>query len=133
MKQSQALLSFAALAQETRLQIIRRLVVAGHNGLAAGAIADALEVSPSNLSFHLKELDRAGLIRQTRVSRSIFYSANYEALSGLVTFLMEDCCSGHPDVCRPSGLGTATCGSGVADCSGSSDGIAPGIKEKTEA
>ena len=98
MEERQALLSFAALSQETRLGIVRTLVVAGPDGMAAGAIAEAMAVSPSNVSFHLKELERAGLIAQRRESRSIVYSANYDALSGLVKFLMEDCCAGHARV-----------------------------------
>ncbi|UXT52469.1 helix-turn-helix transcriptional regulator [Agrobacterium tumefaciens] len=101
MKERQALASFGALSQETRLQIVRMLVVAGPDGMSAGLIAERLEVSPSNVSFHLKELDRAGLIDQQRESRSIIYTANYDALSGLVRFLMEDCCAGHPDICVP--------------------------------
>lgn len=98
MDERQALLSFAALSQETRLAVIRTLVVAGPEGMAAGAIAEKMGVSPSNISFHLKELERSGLIAQRRESRSIFYRADYDALSGLVTFLMLDCCAGHPRV-----------------------------------
>lgn len=98
MEERQALLSFSALSQETRLQIVRMLVVAGPDGMAAGAVAEKAGVSPSNVSFHLKELERSGLIAQRRESRSIVYSADYEALSGLVQFLMLDCCAGHPRV-----------------------------------
>lgn len=98
MDDRQALASFAALSQETRLGIVRTLVVAGPEGLAAGAIAERMGVSPSNLSFHLKELDHAGLISQRRESRSIVYTASYDALADLVKFLMEDCCSGHPGI-----------------------------------
>ncbi|MGQ3215341.1 MAG: ArsR/SmtB family transcription factor [Shinella sp.] len=96
MDERQALTSFAALSQETRLAIVRTLVVAGPEGLAAGLIADRMGVSPSNVSFHLKELERSGLISQRRESRSIVYSASYGTLAGLVTFLMDDCCAGHP-------------------------------------
>lgn len=96
MDQRQALSSFAALSQETRLSIVRALVVAGPEGLAAGVIAERMGVSATNVSFHLKELERAGLISQRRESRSIIYSASYEALADLVKFLMEDCCAGHP-------------------------------------
>lgn len=99
MEERQALMSFAALSQETRLHIVRMLVVAGPNGMAAGAIAEKAEVSPSNVSFHLKELERAGLISQQRESRSIIYTANYDGLGALVRFLMEDCCAGHPEIC----------------------------------
>lgn len=102
MEERQALLSFAALSQETRLQIIRMLVVAGPEGMAAGAVAEKAGVSPSNVSFHLKELERAGLVSQQRAARSIIYSANYEGLGALVRFLMEDCCAGHPEICAPA-------------------------------
>ena len=94
----QALSAFGALSQETRLAVVRTLVVAGPAGLAAGAIAERMGVSPSNISFHLKELERAGLVAQRRESRSLVYSASYETLAGLLDFLMNDCCAGHPDI-----------------------------------
>ncbi len=109
MDQRHALGAFAALAQETRLQIVRILVVAGPDGMAAGALAEKVEVSPSNISFHLKELEHSGLIAAQRQSRSIIYTANYEALGGLVRFLMEDCCSGHPEICAPAAEVAACC------------------------
>lgn len=102
MNESQALTSFAALAQETRLQIVRILVRAGRKGMAAGAIADAVGVSPSNVSFHLKELDRSGLIAPRREARSIIYTADYETLGGLIEFLMKDCCGGRAEICAPA-------------------------------
>ncbi|MCM2451647.1 ArsR/SmtB family transcription factor [Agrobacterium vitis] len=102
MDQKQALSAFAALSQETRLLIVRMLVVAGPDGMAAGALAEKIDVSPSNISFHLKQLEHSGLIAAQRQSRSIIYTANYAALGGLVRFLMEDCCSGHPEICAPS-------------------------------
>src|SRR5262245_28734598 len=108
MDERQALASFGALSQETRLRIIRMLVVAGPDGLAAGAIAEKTDVSPSNVSFHLKELERAGLITQKRESRSILYSASFDALGGLIRFLMEDCCGGNAQICAPA-LDVATC------------------------
>lgn len=98
MDERRALAAFGALSQETRLRILRHLVVAGEAGIAAGALAERVEVSPSNASFHLKELERAGLVRARRDGRSIFYDAEYDALSGLIRFLMEDCCSGHPEI-----------------------------------
>lgn len=109
MDERQALIAFAALAQETRLRILRMLVVAGPDGLAAGSIAAKAEVSASNVSFHLKELERAGLALARRDARSIIYSAQYDALSGLIRFLMEDCCSGHPDICAPIVTAAACC------------------------
>lgn len=109
MEERQALSAFAALAQETRLRILRMLVVAGSDGLAAGLIAEKAEVSASNVSFHLKELERAGLIAARRDARSIIYSADYEGLSGLIRFLMEDCCGGRPEVCTPVVTAAACC------------------------
>ncbi|MGD9812120.1 MAG: ArsR/SmtB family transcription factor [Sphingobium sp.] len=102
MHERQALSAFGALSQETRLRILRRLVVAGPDGMAAGAIAEQAGVSASNVSFHLKELERANLVTARRDSRSIIYSAEYESLSGLIRFLMEDCCSGRPEICAPA-------------------------------
>ncbi|MCO5065138.1 MAG: metalloregulator ArsR/SmtB family transcription factor [Rhizobiaceae bacterium] len=108
MDEAQALLAFSAISQETRLRILRMLVVAGPEGTAAGALAEQAGVSPSNASFHLKELERAGLISQRRDSRTIFYSIEYRALGDLVRFLMEDCCAGHPEICAPI-LTPSTC------------------------
>lgn len=102
MDERQALIAFGALSQETRLKLLRLLVVAGPEGIAAGALAEGVEVSPSNVSFHLKELERAGLVATRRDSRSIVYRAAFEALSGLIRFLMEDCCSGRPEICAPA-------------------------------
>jgi DNA-binding transcriptional ArsR family regulator len=98
MDQSQALASFAALSQETRLAIVRLLVRAGSAGVPAGAVG----ASASNVSLHLKELERAGLIAARREARSIIYSARYEALRDLIGYLMRDCCAGHPAICTPS-------------------------------
>ena len=102
MEQAQALDAFAALSQQTRLQMVRALVVAGDDGLAAGAVGDATGASSSSASFHLAHLERAGLVTSRREARSIIYTANFAGLSGLVDFLMRDCCQGHPDVCTPA-------------------------------
>lgn len=109
MDERQALTSFAALSQESRLRVVRLLVQAGPDGMAAGALGAALGVSSSNLSFHLKDLEHSGLVQSRRVSRSIIYSANLPALSGLVAFLMRDCCSGHPEICAPAVAALADC------------------------
>lgn len=109
MDDRQALDGFSALAQETRLRIVRLLVAAGPDGLSAGAVGAAVGASSSNLSFHLAHLERAGLIQSRRASRSIIYSAAYPALSGLVQFLMRDCCQGHPDICAPAMAAVASC------------------------
>lgn len=102
MKEARALETFAALSQETRLRIVRILVKAGVDGVSAGSIADAVGASGSNVSFHLSQLERAGLIQSRRESRSIIYSAVYPALADLIEFLTMDCCEGHPEVCMPS-------------------------------
>lgn len=107
--ETQALDAFGALSQPTRLQMVRALVVAGPDGLAAGAIGEAVGASSSSASFHLANLERAGLISSRRESRSIIYAANYEGLSGLVEFLMRDCCQGRPEVCAPAALVAASC------------------------
>jgi DNA-binding transcriptional ArsR family regulator len=101
MKASQALEAFAALSQGTRLGIVRRLVRAGPDGLSAGDIAEAAKVSASNVSFHLKELERAGLIASRREARSVIYRADYDGLRELIGFLMKDCCAGRPEICAP--------------------------------
>lgn len=101
MDEGQAQSAFAALAQETRLKIVRLLVRAGPDGMAAGDIAESVEVSASNVSFHLKELEHAGLIEARRDARSIIYSAAYGGLTELIRFLMKDCCAGRPEICAP--------------------------------
>lgn len=99
-KEAQALSGFAAISQETRLRIVRLLVVAGAEGLPAGAIAEKLGGAASpRISFHLAQLEQAGLIQSRRNGRFIVYSATFSALSDLVTFLMHDCCQGHCKYC----------------------------------
>jgi DNA-binding transcriptional ArsR family regulator len=92
--------ALSALAQEHRLALFRLLVQAGPDGLAAGAIAEALGVPASSLSFHLAQLTNAGLIVQRRDGRSLIYSADYGAMTALLGFLMENCCGGA--VCAPA-------------------------------
>lgn len=86
--------ALGALAQEHRLALFRLLVQAGEQGMSAGAIAEALGVPNSSLSFHLAHLNRAGLIRQERKGRSLIYSTDYAAMSALIGYLMENCCGG---------------------------------------
>ena len=89
-----AVLQLSSIAQEARLEIFRLLVQAGPDGLPAGSIAETLTIPGSTLSFHLKELSHAGLINSSPVSRFIYYSANYEAMNGLLAYLTENCCAG---------------------------------------
>ena len=86
--------ALSALAQEHRLAAFRLLVQVGEQGMAAGAIADALGVPNSSLSFHLAQLNRAGLISQERRHRSLIYRANYGEMNALVSYLIENCCAG---------------------------------------
>jgi ArsR family transcriptional regulator len=101
MNRARALAAFAALSQETRLSVVRLLVRAGPAGVSAGAVADAVGASASNVSFHLKELERAGLITARREARSIIYSASFDTLRDLIGFLMKDCCGCRPEICAP--------------------------------
>lgn len=84
--------ALGALAQEQRLAIVRLLVQAGETGMPAGAIAEALGIPPSSLSFHLAQLRRAGLIHQERQHRSLIYRADQAAMNGLIAYLAENCC-----------------------------------------
>jgi DNA-binding transcriptional ArsR family regulator len=102
MQEQDAIAAFGALSQETRLRIIRLLVTAGEAGLPAGALAAAIGVSPSNLSFYLKELEHSGLARSRREARSIIYAADFAAITGLLRFLMQDCRGGRPEICAPA-------------------------------
>lgn len=94
MESAQAIIALSALAQEHRLALYRLLVQAGPDGMAAGTLADTLEIPNSSLSFHLTQLTRACLIEQRRDGRSLIYSADFAAASALVDFLTDNCCGG---------------------------------------
>ncbi|GJD57538.1 ArsR/SmtB family transcription factor [Methylobacterium dankookense] len=115
MDERQALLAFAALGQEHRLRVVRALVTAGPDGLAAGVLAETIGIAGNNLSFHLKELSHAGLITSRREGKSVIYSAAYAGLSDLIAFLMRDCCQGHPQVCTPAVAALAACACPTGD------------------
>lgn len=89
---------FAALAQATRLDVLRLLVKAGPTGKNAGDLAAAMGVPASTLSFHLKELQHAGLVDAERRGRQIIYRAKFEGINDLVRFLLEDCCRDDPAI-----------------------------------
>ncbi|PTS80118.1 transcriptional regulator [Sphingomonas sp. HMWF008] len=96
MTQSDQIVSaLAALAQHHRLAVFRMLVEAGPDGLAAGVIATRLDLAPSSLSFHLAQLERAGLVSTVRAGRSILYSADFAAMTALIGYLTENCCGGR--------------------------------------
>ena len=99
MKAADAVRALAALSHATRLEVFRLLVREGAIGLPAGQIAERLEVAPSTLSPHLAQLERAGLATSSRDERRIFYAVDIEGMRALLTFLTEDCCGGHPEIC----------------------------------
>jgi DNA-binding transcriptional ArsR family regulator len=99
MKSSHAVRALAAIAQESRLAVYRLLVQQGPSGMAAGEIAAVLGIAPATLSFHLKELSHAGLVKSLQQGRWIFYSADFEAMNSLLAFLTENCCAAD---CGPS-------------------------------
>lgn len=94
-----AVTQLSAIAQEARLEVFRLLVQAGSSGLAAGVISEQLGIPSSTLSFHLKELNHAGMIAARQESRFIYYSANYEAMNQLLAYLTEHCCAGQQTCC----------------------------------
>lgn len=100
-----AVTALSALAQPSRLEVFRLLVKSGQNGLCAGEISLELGIPKPTLSFHLKELNHAGLIRSERNGRSIIYQLHIEGMSGLMNFLTEDCCQGRPELCHPDNGG----------------------------
>ena len=115
MDNQQAVASLAALAHESRLQVYRLLVEAGPTGLAAGEIGAATQIPAATLSFHLKELFRAGLVESRQDGRFIYYSANYAGMNSLLAYLSENCCARDgcgPGNCKPKSRAGST-GEGV--------------------
>lgn len=108
MEASAVVRALGALAQEHRLAVYRLLVQAGSDGVPAGALAEAVGVPASSMSFHLAQLANAGLVKQRRQSRSIIYSADYAAMGGLMAYMTENCCGGVPctpeSVCSPNSV-----------------------------
>ena len=88
----QALVAFDALSQETRLKVFRLLVEHGAHGTPAGALSETLGIPHNTLSFHLAHMSNAGLVLSRREGRSIIYSANFELITDLIRFMVEDCC-----------------------------------------
>ena len=99
MKDHVAIEMLGALAQEHRIRIFRLLVKAGPSGMASSGIADKIGIGPTSASFHLKELDRSGLLIATRDGRFIRYAIAVDAMRQLLTYLTEDCCQGQADLC----------------------------------
>jgi len=102
METTTAVAALAALAQENRLEIFRLLVQAGQDGMAAGQVADKLGLAPNTLTFHFDRLRFAGLVTVRRDGRSMIYAARYDAMTGLLAYLTENCCQGRPESCLPA-------------------------------
>lgn len=96
---SVALNAFGALSQKTRLDVFRLLINAGPVGMSAGDIGEALGVRQNTMSANLSVLLQAGLVRNEREGRVIRYFADLDGTKELLTFLMADCCGGHPELC----------------------------------
>jgi ArsR family transcriptional regulator len=101
MDRDEAILALAALAQGTRLEAFRLLVSSDPEGLAAGEIARKLAVPHNTMSTHLAVLVRAGLIEAERRSQSLIYRARLDRFRDIATYLLKDCCGGHPEICAP--------------------------------
>ncbi len=101
METKEILAALAALAQESRLSAFRLLVQTGPAGLPASKIGEQLGVAPSSLSFHLKELSHANLVTSRQEGRFVIYSANFDTMNGLLTYLTDNCCGGTS--CAPKG------------------------------
>lgn len=108
MEEAEIVKALGALAQETRLRVFRLLVVAGPEGLTPGHMSEELRASPTALSFHLKELNHAGLIDVERDGRNLIYRAHFERMNALLGYLTEHCCAGQP--CEVSPQACADCG-----------------------
>ncbi len=104
MKESQVIDTLAALSHETRLRIIRHLVVKGETGDSAGAIGKKVAAAPSKVTFHVSALERAGLVSSTRVSRQIMYTVNFDQLGRVLNYLIRDCCKSNAAVLACCGV-----------------------------
>jgi ArsR family transcriptional regulator len=97
MKNHEVLAALAALAQDNRLDVFRLLVEAGREGVPAGSVAEALKLAPNTLTFHFDRLRDAGLVTVRRDGRSMIYSARYDTMNALISYLTENCCRGRVD------------------------------------
>jgi ArsR family transcriptional regulator len=93
--------AFSALSQENRLAVLRLLIEAGDGGVPAGDIARHFGTPQNTMSTNLAILARAGFVTSRRDGRSMIYTADYAGLRRLISFLLEDCCKRHPEICAP--------------------------------
>jgi ArsR family transcriptional regulator, arsenate/arsenite/antimonite-responsive transcriptional repressor len=104
MNADRAVAALRALAQETRLEVFRLLAKSSPEGLPAGAISALLAVPAPTMSFHLQQLNHAGLVKKRRASRLLIYAVDAKGMSGLMAYLTEDCCGGRPELCAPKAV-----------------------------
>ena len=84
------------LGHPIRLQIFKRLVKSGFDGMPVGKVQEELEIPGSTLSHHLSSLASAGLINQRREGRTLYCVAEYDQLQAVISFLQEECCMDQP-------------------------------------
>ena len=99
MKKHDVVAALAALAQDNRLDVFRLLVEAGAEGLAAGSVANALNLAPNTLTFHFDRLRDAGLVTVRRAGRSMIYTARFDTMNALLAYLTDNCCQGAREAC----------------------------------
>lgn len=122
MQEAQVVQALAALAHPMRLRVFRALVVAGPAGLTPGGIQESIEVPPTTLSFHLKELATAGLASVERAGRSLVYRAAYDEMNRLLAYLTRNCCAGAACVAKPAKPEKASKGARASKASPASKG-----------
>lgn len=104
MEKNDAVAALGALAQDNRLDVFRLLVQAGPEGVPAGAVAAALGLAPNTLTFHFDRLRAAGLVSVRREGRSMIYTAQFETMNALITYLTENCCGGDAEACATTAV-----------------------------
>lgn len=99
MQSENAIAALSALAHADRMAAFRLVMRAGEDGLPSGWIADTLKIQPTRMSFHLSTLERSGVLTSHRDGRHILYAVNFTVMRGLLAFLTDECCAGHPEIC----------------------------------
>lgn len=104
MNETQVIDALSALSHETRLRIVRHLVVKGDEGDSAGAIGEKVDAAPSKITFHISALERAGLVSSERVSRQIVYRIKFDQIGLMLRYLIQDCCNNNAAVLNCCGV-----------------------------
>ncbi len=108
MDNDRAVIALAALAQQSRLSVFRRLVALGPAGAFAGELAGYLQIPANTLSFHLKTLAHAGLVVAQSQGRHVSYRVDFVQMQSLMGFLNDHCCAGQPELCAPASAHSQT-------------------------